>query len=278
MQNTHRKTQLIGRAVLVALLAAPAVGAQGRWDVRDQRDKRPDDWDRNASSIRRDEERQLFTWRGTVDDDTRIHVHAGSIQSRVVSGSQRRNGVRVDRDRPLPRREGLVRIQLVEGRGRVHVIQQPSAGNNYTAIVRIKDAQGGAGRYRFAAYFDPIDEYDRRVSRNGRVWDTVGGDVYSGAPAFRWSGSVDGDVRISVRRGQVGYDVLSGQYPQNVSSRVLTSQLPSSAASLGVSVRQGRGHVVVEQQPSQYNNYTAVIRVRDPQGGYGYYDFDLVWR
>jgi len=25
------------------------------------------------------------------------------------------------------------------------------------------------------------------------------------------------------------------------------------------------------------NGYTAVIRVRDPQGGYGLYDFDLTW-
>jgi hypothetical protein len=269
MQNTHSTTQLIGRAVLVALLAAPAVGAQGRRDDRD----------RTSSSERRnDQERQLFTWRGTVDDDTRIYMRAGNVQSEVVSGSQRRNSGRVNRENPLPQREGMVRIQLIEGRGRVHVLQQPSANNNYTAIVRIKDAQGGAAQYRFAAYFDPVDSYDRRVSRNGRVWDTVGGDVMSGSPVFRWSGSVDGDVRISVRRGQVGYDVLSGQQPRNVTSRVLTSQQPRQDVALGVSVRQGRGNVIIEQQPTSYNNYTAVIRVRDPQGGYGYYDFDLVWR
>ena len=260
---------MIGRAVLVALLAAPALGAQGRWEDRD----------RNASSVRRgDQERQLFTWRGRVDDETRIYMRAGNIQSQVVSGTQRRNTGRIERENSLPRREGIVRIQLIEGRGRVHVIQQPNANNDYTAIVRIKDMQGGADQYRFAAYFDPIDTYDRRTSRNGRVWDTTGGDVYSGSPVFRWSGSVDGDLRISVRRGQVGYDVLSGQGPRNVDSRVLTNQLPRQDAALGVSVRQGRGQVIIEQQPTQYNNYTAVIRVRDTQGGFGYYDFDLVWR
>ena len=41
---------------------------------------------------------------------------------------------------------------------------------------------------------------------------------------------------------------------------------------------QGRGHVTVVQQPSAYNGYTTIVRVRDPQGGYGYYDFDLTWR
>jgi len=34
----------------------------------------------------------------------------------------------------------------------------------------------------------------------------------------------------------------------------------------------------VVQQPSSWNNYTAVIRVYDPRSGYGAYSFDLGWR
>src|SRR2546430_9919788 len=33
--------------------------------------------------------------------------------------------------------------------------------------------------------------------------------------------------------------------------------------------RSGRGSVSITQQPSQWNGYTTVVRVRDPQGGYG---------
>ena len=41
---------------------------------------------------------------------------------------------------------------------------------------------------------------------------------------------------------------------------------------------QGRGTVYVAQQPNASNGYTAVIRVRDPQGGYGFYDFEVDYR
>jgi hypothetical protein len=38
-------------------------------------------------------------------------------------------------------------VQLIEGRGNVEVIQQPSSRNNYQAIVLIRDSQGGADDY-----------------------------------------------------------------------------------------------------------------------------------
>jgi hypothetical protein len=258
---------------LVALLAAPALGAQGRWEDSDRRDDR-DRWETRGSEKR--DERRLFVWRGVVDDDTRIHMRGDRVRTQVVSGTQRRSNGRVVEMNNLPRRDGIVRVELLEGRGRVHVIQQPNVNNDYTAIVRVKDGQGGAGQYRFAVYFDPADN-GRRVGRGG-VWDTVGGDVYSGASVFRWSGSVDGDLRIALRRGQVGYDVVSGEYPRNVNSTVLANQVARRDRQLGVSLRQGRGSVTVLQQPSEHNNYTAIIRVVDYQGGYGFYDFDLVWR
>jgi len=45
-----------------------------------------------------------------------------------------------------------------------------------------------------------------------------------------------------------------------------------------IAQHQGRGTVYVAQQPTAYNGYTAIIRVRDPQGGYGYYDFEVDYR
>jgi len=282
MQNTHRRTQLFGRVALVALLAAPALGAQaggsGRWEDRDQRDSRDNsrDYPRDNS---RDDVRRLFTWRGTVDGDMRIYVRGGNVRS-VVNGNDsrgRRGKERIDEINSLPRRDGVVRVQLVEGRGRVYVVQQPNARNDYTAILRVMDWERGSDRYRFVVYFDPTDNgQGRRVDR-GTVWGDVGGDVYDRDRILRWSGSVDGDLRISVWRGQVGYQVLSGQQPQNVRSDV-GSQMTMRTGQLTVSVRQGRGSVSVIEQPSSFNNYTAVVRVLDSQGGYGYYDFDLIWR
>lgn len=285
--HTHGTTRLIGRAALVALLVAPSLGAQDRGDNRDRfptsSDARDRVWDRDDSrgddgisgGRRRDQERRLFTWRGRVDDDMRIYIRAANIESRVASGSDLRSRTRVDRDNSLPRREGTVRVQLLDGRGRVQVIQQPSARNGYTAIVRVKDWQSGPDAYRFAAYFDPMD--DRRgAGRDGRVWDDVGGDV-SGARVFRWSGNVDGDLRISLRGSSVGYTVASGEQPRGVTVGATTS-LPRRDGELVVSLRQGRGSISVIQQPASWNNYTAVVRVMDSGGGYGFYDFDLMWR
>jgi hypothetical protein len=282
MQNTHGNLRLIGRAALVALLVAPSLGAQDRWEDRDRypsgntstRDRNDDvRWDNVRA---RDAERRLFTWRGSVDDDTRIYIRAANIESRVVSGRDPRSRSRVDRDRSLPRRDGTVRVQLLDGRGRIQVLQQPSARNGYTAIIRVKDGQAGADSYRFAAFFDPMDD-SRRADRDGRVWDDVGGDVWSGARVFRWSGSVDGDLRISLRGGSVGYSVVSGEQPRGVNVGAVSS-LPRRDGQLAVSQRQGRGSITVIQQPSSWNDYTAIVRVIDSAGGYGYYDFDLFWR
>ena len=123
MQNTRRRTtKLIRRAALIALVCAPAASAQ---------------------------ERPLYVWRGVVDDDVRIAMRAGGIQSHVISGAVAPRA-RVNRRSNLPRQEGTVRVQLLEGRGTVRVIQQPSAANRYTAIVQVKDAQGGAAPSRLA--------------------------------------------------------------------------------------------------------------------------------
>jgi len=54
--------------------------------------------------------------------------------------------------------------------------------------------------------------------------------------------------------------------------------VPNGARGVSVVQNQGRGTVVVTQQPSSWNAYTTIIRIRDPQGGYGFYDFSLMWQ
>jgi hypothetical protein len=250
MQNTQCFTQLIRRAMLAALVTAPALGAQ---------------------------ETYLYTWRGVVDDDVRIAMRSGSIQSSIVSGDQASTRARVSRVAPLPRREGIVRIELIEGRGLVRVVQQPSASNGYTAIVQVKDAAGGAAPYRFRTTFEPTTV---TTSRRGRIISDVGGevDLVSGSPVFRWTGNIDGTVDIAIRRGSARYSVLSGAEPRNVQSGVLSGGLPYANGRLSLAPRQGRGNITILQQPSASNDYTAIIRVSDPDTGFGYYDFDVIWR
>ena len=104
-----------------------------------------------------------------------------------------------------------------------------------------------------------------------------GWDNGSGA-ALRWSGSVDSDLEIRLSGRRVDERVLSGGITRDARSSVIGNGLPRRDVQLVIAQHQGRGTVYVAQQPTAYNGYTAVIRVRDPQGGYGYYDFEVDYR
>jgi hypothetical protein len=70
---------------------------------------------------------------------------------------------------------------------------------------------------------------------------------------------------------------IEGDVARNVRPEVAGAGLPDRDVTLRIVQREGRGSIVIEQQPSSGNNYTAVIRVNDPQTGYGHYDFDVVF-
>ena len=231
------------RTVFLALVAAPVLGAQ---------------------------ERSLFTWNGRVDDDLHIVVQRGSISSKVVSGNQLRGG-HVKQVSTLPRREGILRIERLAGRGNVSVVQQPNAGNDYTAIIDVKDADSGPDMYRFAAYFTPSQTTGGEVIGNG-------GMLNSGDVVLHWIGNVDRDIAITIRGGRVRQQTMAGAPSKSVQSTLVSTGLPMQEHQLTLVQREGRGTVTVTQQPTAANHYTAVIRVRDAKRGFGYYDFDIVWQ
>ena len=98
----------------------------------------------------------------------------------------------------------------------------------------------------------------------------------SGSGQMTWRGTVDDDVRILIRGGSTDVQTIGGSpYYDAVSN--FTSSLPMRRVNVSVNKRRGRGEVFVEQQPSRENNYTAIIRVRDPRGGANQYEFDVNW-
>jgi len=174
---------------------------------------------------------------------------------------------------PLPRRDGTVRVEKLSGRGTIDVVQQPSRSNNYTAIVEVKDADGGPDMYRFTAYFTP----STAVS-GGEVIGSGTGVLNRGDVVLKWQGNVDRDLLITVRRNRIRYSTLAGAPPKGVQANLAATGLPEQDAQLTLSQREGRGTVTVTQQPTASNNYTAIIRVRDSRRGYGYFDFDILWQ
>jgi hypothetical protein len=210
---------------------------------------------------------RLFDWRGRVDREVRIVMRGGTVWTQEVSGRPTR-GAQALVSRALPSQTGQVRLQLLDGRGDVSVIQQPSSSNNYTTIARIYDPSAGADRYRVAAFWVP-------AGRGG--W--AGGDIDPGFARgmLRWTGAVDDQVEIRIQGRDVNTRTLSGNGARDVRASLSGRALPRRDVTVSVRERAGRGTVTVVQQPDRWNGYTAVIRIRDRQGGFGYYDLDVSW-
>ena len=242
---------------------------------------------------------ELFEWSGRVDREVQVVMRGGRIWTNDIGRTEPgRERSRVMDD--LPRRDGQVSIQVLNGRGDVEVIQQPSVQNNFTTIVRIQDPRSGSDNYRLAAYWQAYSNGDVYGRNRGRDRDDIyrgrdrgngnsqgnypsNGNYYPGGvngnnSMMHWSGNVDDDLEIRIQNGRLVYRVLSGKDPSSIRADQANLNIPSGARGVSVVQNQGRGTVVVTQQPSSWNGYTTVIRIRDPQGGYGFYDFSLMWQ
>jgi hypothetical protein len=248
----------------------------------------------NSRSPRTSREQELFEWRGRVDREVQIVMRGNRLWTNDI-GRTETNDERSRTYATLPRQDGEVVVRTENGRGRVDVIQQPDARNGYTAIVRVMDPASGSDTYRLVAYWDAYANGD--IYRGGRAndrshgqrgdemgnrsrdrdddWDRNRNNRLS---AMRWSGNVDNELEIRIQNGRVEYRTLSGNQPTSIRVNATNTSAPRNGMQLAVAENSGRGAVTLVQQPNQWNGYTTVIRVRDPQGGYGFYDFDLVWQ
>jgi len=242
--------------------------------------------------------RPLFDWSGRVDREVRITMHGRDARTQMAERSPFQRS-RLNVETALPQRDGRVTVRVQDGRGDVDVIQQPTARNDYTTIVRVVDRSSGADNYRLTAYWMP-DEYgngtwndrdgypnrpDRdRDDRDNGNWGRGNGG-YGGwygrgndRNLVRWTGDVDDALEIRIQGDRIDYRTLSGKAVRHVRADFVNGGLPRNDVQVFVTDQTGRGSVSVVQQPSSWNNYTAVIRVYDPRSGYGAYSFDLGWR
>lgn len=243
---------------------------------------------------------ELFEWTGQVDREVQVVMRGNNLWTNNI-GQTERPRARSRSFSRLPNQDGEVTVRILDGRGNVDVVQQPSRSNNYTTIVRVIDPRAGSANYRLAAYWQGYSNGDvygnngngrgrgrgrdvyRDRDRDGR--DDRNGGYNNGGynnggnnnnrEVMHWSGNVDGELEIRVQNGRVSYRNLSGQQPTGISANPGSMDMRNTS-NLSIVQNQGRGSVTVIQQPSQFNGYATVLRVRDPQGGYGYYDFSLI--
>jgi len=92
----------------------------------------------------------------------------------------------------------------------------------------------------------------------------------------RWRGKIDDEVNLIIRGNSIEVKTLSGtEYPNGTFD--FTSSLPNSKVEVSVDKKKGRGSAKLIQKPSRENNFTAVIQIRDKDGGARDYDLDIYW-
>ncbi len=91
-----------------------------------------------------------------------------------------------------------------------------------------------------------------------------------------WRGRVDDDVRIKIRGGSADVETIGGT-PYYDGQPNFSNSLPNRRVTVRLTAKRGRGDVVIEQQPSRENDFTAIVRIRDSRGGASEYEFTLEW-
>lgn len=107
----------------------------------------------------------------------------------------------------------------------------------------------------------PGDQYPGSGDRSGRM---------------TWRGRVDDDVRIRIRGGSAEVETIGGTAYYDGQPNFFNS-LPNRRVTVRLTAKRGRGEVFIEQQPSRENDFTAIIRIKDPKGGASDYEFELQW-
>jgi len=208
-----------------------------------------------------------FRWEGVVDGTSFVSIRGRHVEVRTSSG------LPVQRQRynftdPLPNASIGLAMDAFNGRGRVLLVQSPRPGNDFTAVVRIDDNSGGRDVYGFE-----LQWYDRTWRDEYGGWS---GNDPRNTDGVVWRGRVDGESIIRFRGNRSWVQTVNGWGVFNVRYN-FTAALPEHPLSLNLVKSQGRGEVLIIEQPTRTNDFTAVVLVRSARGGEDDYAFKLSW-
>jgi hypothetical protein len=120
-----------------------------------------------------------------------------------------------------------------------------------------------------------LTDIQREVSYGGG-----GGNQYpdtgNRSGRMTWRGRVDDDVRIRIRGGSADVETIGGSPYYDAQPNFFNS-LPNRRVTVRLTEKRGRGEVFIEQQPTRENDFTAIVRIKDPRGGASDYAFTLEW-
>jgi hypothetical protein len=204
--------------------------------------------------------RPQFVWQGEVDGIVILHLRDKRLDVKVQEGSP------VERQRfqfhdRLPDTQQDARLEMLEGRGYAHIIEQPRIDNHYTLTIGIEDRQPGKSFYSIALHWDASTAAMEHRGPTDKV---------------AWSGRVDREATISCSARSCVSQSANGA-PVADEHVKFSHPLPDREVEVKLDQTDGRGVIRIMEQPSERNHYTARVSIRDPQSGSSDYSFALVW-
>jgi hypothetical protein len=204
--------------------------------------------------------RPQFVWQGQVDGIVVLRLHGNHLNVQIQEGSPVERQQFQFHDR-LPDIHEEARVEMLEGRGYAHIIDQPSSENNYTLSVSIEDRQPGSSFYSIALYWDAsTNSFEGSQGQRDKV---------------AWSGRVDEDAMVSCRAKSCFAETHGA--PVADEHFKFSRPLPNHDVQVNLEQVEGRGDVRLIEQPNERNRYTAQVSIHDPQSGAGQYSFVLAW-
>lgn len=204
--------------------------------------------------------RPQFVWQGQVDGIVILHLRDKRLDVQVQEGSPVERQQFQFHDR-LPDSRQDARLEILEGRGYAHIVDQPRLDNHYTLAVGIEDRQPGSSFYSIALYWDASTAVLEHPDRSDKL---------------AWSGRVDQEAVISCRAKSCVAESAHGA-PVADEHFKFSRPLPNRDVTVSLEQAEGRGEIRLVEQPSERNQYTARVSIRDPQSGSGEYSFALAW-
>src|SRR4051794_1459628 len=204
-----------------------------------------------------------LTWEGQVSGPALLRVRG----DRVDFDNRYVNSPNFHFNAPLPAAPATVNVRVLEGNGRVEVIEQPRPNNDFTAVVSVNprgrrgffrlemswDARAAGtygynrpyGRYRNDDRSTVDDRYrdDRYRSRDYADRNAEGyrgrSEQYAGGGSMSWSGQVDNEAIIEIRGNRAIPRTVQGQ-PVRTGNVQFASMMPSAPVNVQLANVQGR--------------------------------------
>jgi hypothetical protein len=219
-------------------------------------------------------------WSGRVDHEALVEIRDRRADVRTLSG-QPVYGQRADFSGALPRRDMAVRLVDARGRGRISIAEHPSARNGYTARIHILDPDGGAGDYSFVLDWDDAYGGYQQPAYQGpyqqEPYFNQGPYFGSSSGEMRWTGRVDGHIRVIVQGNRARVERVSGGPVQGARASFSTPFDGRNAGNVNIRRVHGRDEVRIVEQPSPQNGYRLVFEIDDNDGGADDYEDQLTW-